>query len=103
MKSTRNRKRVTDMPYQITVEGMAEVSELLDNLGEQAEAIAAKALYEGARVMADEINDQIKKIKTAPFKYAKGGETRLPSPEEKAILETHGVGIAKFDKSGGAE
>ena len=43
----------------------------------------------------------MRSIRTAPFKYAKPGETRLPSPEEKQILLENGsMGIAKFDKNG---
>ena len=84
----------------VETEGMAEISELLAQLEENAPAVAAKALYKGSSVMAKAIFDEMDRIKTAPFRYAKNGETRLPSPEEKAILKQAGVGIAKFDKNG---
>ena len=88
------------MAYQMYIEGMAEISEMLDRMEERAPAIAAQALYEGAAVMSQAIRKEMDSIKTEPFKYAKNGEQRLPSPEEKAILEHAGVGVAKFDKNG---
>lgn len=86
------------MAYQLQVDGMAELSEMLDQMEQQAPAVAAKALYDGAGLMAEEINKGVKTIKTAPFKFKK--ETRLPSPEEKEIIEAAAAGIAKFNKDG---
>ena len=88
------------MPYYMKVDGMAELSTLLTQMAEKAPAVAAKALYEGAGVMREELAKGASTIKTAPFKYAKGGETRLPSPEELAVVNRTHVGIAKFDKNG---
>lgn len=87
------------MPFVMEIDGMAEVSELLTKLEEDAPKIAAKALYEGAGIMADEIKKGAESIRTAPFKYAREG-TRFPSPEEKEIVMKAGVGIAKFNKEG---
>jgi len=87
------------MAYQMKVDGMAEISELLSQMEEKAPAVAARALYDGAGIMADEIRKGTDTIKTAPFKYARNG-TRLPSPEEKEIVSQAAVGIAKFDKNG---
>ena len=88
------------MPYELKIDGMAEISELLEKMEQQAPAVASGALFEGAGIMAKEILSEMAKVKTAPFKYATGGEKRLPSPEEKEVLEQAGVGIAKFDKNG---
>ena len=88
------------MPYQMKVDGMVEISKMLSEMGEKAPAIAAQALYDGAGIMAAEVNKGVKSIRTAPFHYAAGGETRLPSPEEKAVVEQAAAGIAKFDKGG---
>ena len=88
------------MAYKMDIDGMSELSQLLDKLEQQAPAVAAQALYEGAGEMMTGIRKEIAAIKTEPFKYAKNGEMRLPSPEEKAILEQAGVGVAKFDKNG---
>ena len=87
------------MAYQMKVDGMAEISELLSQMEEKAPAVAARALYDGAGIMADEIRKGTETIKTAPFQYARNG-TRLPSPEEKEIVSQAAVGIAKFDKNG---
>lgn len=81
------------------VDGMTEVSDLLGKLEQQAPAVAAQALYDGAGIMAGEIRKGAESIRTAPFKYAHGS-TRLPSPEEKEIVVAAGAGIAKFSKNG---
>ena len=88
------------MPYEMKVDGMEAISELLDQMDEQVPKVAAEALYEGAGIMAAEIRKGAEAIQTAPFKYATYGEQRLPSPEEKQIVIDAGVGIAKFDKNG---
>lgn len=88
------------MHYALEVDGMAEISELLNQMEESAPGVAARALYTGAGIMADAIRHEIENIKTAPFQYAKNGEKRLPSPEEKEVLEQAAVGIAKFDRNG---
>lgn len=89
------------MPYAMKVDGMEELSETLSKMAEAAPAVASKALYKGAGIMADEIRKGAESIKTAPFSYAKDGKTRLPSPEEKAVvLAAQGEGIAKFRKNG---
>ena len=83
------------------ISGMEEISKMLDELGDAAQSVASLALYEGAGVMAKAVNEAALSIRTAPFKYAKPGETRLPSPEEKQILLENGaMGIAKFDQNG---
>lgn len=90
------------MPYVMEVDGMAEISEQLTQLGDTAPGVASQALYDGAGMMADELTKGAETIQTAPFKWAsrRRGETRLPSPEEKQIVTDAGVGIAKFKKSG---
>lgn len=88
------------MPYVMTVDGMAEISETLAKLEDAAPKIAARALYDGAGIMADEVKKQAEAIRTEPFRYANGGKTRLPSPEEKEIVMKASAGIAKFKKDG---
>lgn len=88
------------MPITAKTEGITEISEALTKLAEEAPKAAAAGLYEGAAVMRKTIEKESNGIKTAPFKYVKSGEQRLPSPEEKAILEQVGVGVAKFDRNG---
>ena len=90
------------MPYKMSTKGMDEINKMLGKLDSNANAIATHALYEGAGIVADELNRQANAIRTEPFKYARGGERRLPSPEEKdAIMGA--VGIAHFQNEGGAE
>ena len=88
------------MPYVMKVDGMAEISEALDQLEKNAAAAAAQGLYEGAGVMADEVNKAAADIRTEPFKYAARGARRLASPEEKAIVQQAAAGIAKFQTDG---
>lgn len=91
------------MPYRFETEGIKDIIKQIYAIEDQADFIAAHALYEGAAVMADAINVEAKTIKTAPFKYAKNGDTRLPSPEEKEMITSSGaMGIAKFRKRLGA-
>ena len=87
------------MPYEMKVDGMAEISETLSKLEDKAPGAAARALYKGAGIMAEEIKKGAEQIQTAPFRYVRDGASRLPSPEEKAIVLAAGAGIAKFDKN----
>lgn len=86
------------MAYELKVDGMAEISELLSKLEEAAPAIAAEALYEGAGTMSAAINSAAETIKTGPGSTRE--EARYATPEEKAEVLAAGAGIAKFDKTG---
>ena len=86
------------MAYELKVDGMAEISELLSKLEEAAPAIAAEALYEGAGTMSAAINSAAESIKTGPGSTRE--EARYATPEEKAAVLATGAGIAKFDKTG---
>ena len=88
------------MPYELKADGMTEISEALEKLEKNAAAAAAQGLYEGAGVMADEVNKSAAGIQTEPFKYAVRGDRRLPSPEEKEIVLQAAAGIARFKKDG---
>lgn len=87
------------MPYELKVEGIEAVSDMLTRLGAAAEGAAALGLYDGAGIVADQLKRSAGAIQTAPFHYVTNG-TRLPSPEEKAIVLAADAGIAKFDKNG---
>lgn len=88
------------MAVEMKATGMEDVSRMLETLETGAESAAKRGLYKGAGIMADAITERTKKIRTAPFKWAGKGETRMPSPEEKAVVERARVGIAKFDAAG---
>ena len=83
----------------VKVDGLDQLGHMLENLGNEAGEIAAGALYKGAGVVADAYSAAVDSIRTAPFKYAKAGKSRLPSPEEKAALKSK-TGIAHFRGSG---
>ena len=86
------------MPMTMKVEGLDELSRKLNDMENRAGEVAARALYAGAGVMADAYKRAVNDIRAAPFRYAFGGHTRLPSLEEKAAL-AGAAGIAKFQGS----
>lgn len=88
------------MAFKFEVKGMDELLQRMDRAPKKAAKVGAEALFEGAGVIADSVSGAVHGIRTAPFKYAKNGEKRLPSPEEKAIVESSRHGIAKFQNSG---
>lgn len=89
------------MAFSVQVEGLDELVQSIDKLGDKALDMAALSLYKGAGVMADSVSQAVRGIVTEPFHYAKSGKTRKPSPEEKAIVASAKMGVAKFQKGGG--
>ena len=87
------------MAFTFEVTGIDELINKMSKLPDNGADVAALALYEGAAVMADAVSQAVQGIDTAPFRYAKGGRKRLPSPEEKAILMQAKKGVAKFKKT----
>lgn len=87
------------MAMTMKVDGLDELSRKLSTLGDRAEEVAARALYDGAGVMADAYAQAADSIHAELFRYAFGGQKRYPSFEEKAALQGK-TGIAKFDKNG---
>lgn len=88
------------MGFSLQVDGLGELMQKMQELPKKAVDVAALALYDGAGVVADKVSQASRGIATESFKYAKGGQKRKPSPEEKAIVETAEHGIAKFKKDG---
>ena len=88
------------MAVEMKATGMEDVSRMLETLDDQADAVAKRGLYKGAGIMADTLSEASNRIRTAPFKWAGQGETRMPSPEEAAVVAKSGIGIAKFDANG---
>ena len=90
------------MAYKVSTSGIKGLTDMLKNAGDAAHDIAAESLYEGAGVMADAVTRAVDSIATEPFQYAAGGHKRLPSPEEKALLESAEKGVAHFRDNGGS-
>ena len=88
------------MPFSLEWSGTDELLRKMDKLPEKAAKIAAEALFEGADVMADAVSRAVQGIATEEFHYARGGETRMPSPEEKAIVQAQQRGVSKFKNNG---
>lgn len=76
------------------------VLEGLKDLEDSGDKIAAFALYEGAKVVADTINQSAESIQTEPFRYGTYNNKRMPTPEEKAAVMSAHAGIAKFSRAG---
>ena len=92
------------MAMTIKTDGLDDLSKMLADLGVKAEEVAARALYDGAGVMADAFTVAAKRIRAEKQqkKNPKGEHTpaRWPTPDEKdAVVKA--VGIAKFRKNGG--
>ena len=87
------------MAMTMKVDGLDELSRKLSTLGDRAEEVAARALYDGAGVMADAYAQAVDSIHAETFRYAFGGQKRPPSFEEKAAIQGK-TGIARFDKNG---
>lgn len=87
------------MSFSLQVEGIDQLMEKFKELENKAQGIAAQGLYEGAGVVADAVSRAVQGIATEPFRYAKGGNKRKPSPEEKEILNQAQKGVAKFQKN----
>ena len=78
------------MPITMKTDGTGELGEMIRNLGGKAFDAAAKALYDGAGVVADAYTTATNRIVTEKFHYLARpdltGTMRYPSPEEKAAL-----------------
>lgn len=86
------------MSFKFEVSGMEELVAKMAKLPDKGRDVAALALYEGAAIVADAVSGAVHGIATEKFHYAKF-VTRLPSPEEKAVLLKAKRGVAKFKKS----
>ena len=89
------------MAFTCVTEGMEDLLQGMEQLGNAGQGAAAAGLYEAAGVYADAVSRAVNGIAVEPFKYAAGGRKRKPSPEERAALQAvGGGGIAKFEKNG---
>ena len=87
------------MAMKMSTAGIEELGAMLAKLGNRADEVASRSLYEGAGIVANAFKTATSSIATSPFKYAARGKTRLPSPDEKAALKGKS-GIANFRQRG---
>lgn len=78
--------------------GLDEYLAQLGNLSERADGLAGRAIYEGAKIVADQIRKNIESlpVQDGPVK----GKRRDPYPDEKEGLLA-GLGVAKKKVSDG--
>ena len=86
------------MAFTFEVSGMEDLIAKMAKLPDKGADVSALALYEGAAIVADAVSRAVQGIATEEFHYTKFG-TRLPSPEEKAVLLGAKRGVAKFKKN----
>ena len=86
------------MAMTVKVNGLETISMMLQDLGDKAEGIASRGLFEGAGIMADEIRKEAGSIRTGPG--ASRESARYATQEEKQIVMNAAAGIAKFKKNG---
>ena len=92
------------MPGGMNTDGIEELDRMLEDLGTMAGPIAARALYDGAAVVADEYAKAVKSIKTGPRNWPGNmrNKARYALPEEKAALMGK-TGVSRFNSDGGPE
>jgi len=81
----------------MSTNGTEELMTMLNKLGDQAQGIAAQALYEGAGVVADAYAAAAGSIVTTSRRRHNEPGGRLPTKEEKAML-VNSIGVARFNK-----
>lgn len=80
--------------------GLDEYLSQLEDLEFRADGMAGAAIFEGAKIVADQIRANIQAMPTSPTQTVHDGERRNPWPVEKAgMLE--GLGISKKSNDGG--
>lgn len=92
------------MPGGMETNGVEELDRMLENLGTMAGPIAARALYDGAAVVADAYASAVRSIKTGPRNWPGNmrNKARYATPEEKAALVGK-TGVSNFRSDGGPE
>lgn len=88
------------MARNLTVSGLDLLFDQLRAAEAKCQDVAAKGVYVGAGIIADEVRRQINSIQTAQHGVSIG-DVRLPTDAEKAILQQeHVMGIVPFTKNG---
>lgn len=85
------------MPGGIKVNGLPEIEEMLNRLGESAYKVGKAALYEGAKVVADSYTAAVNSIAVSARRWHNEPGGRLPTRAERDALK---IGIARFRDDG---
>lgn len=85
----------------VTVTGLDSYEKMLNSLGANASGAMSMALYDGAKVMADELRKKIQSLPTVSglenfLAYGRGQQNKLSNRQKAGLLE--GLGIADFEK-----
>lgn len=84
------------------VTGMAEFGKKLQQLGGAGEAIAKMGVYDGAKVIVEEVKKSIRSLPEEKMRFLKKGDRfSVLTDRNKADLVEH-LGIASMDTIGGA-
>lgn len=80
--------------YQWT--GLEEYAEKLAKLGDNAEKVCRTAVYEMAKVVADQVKENIKALPSVPDSenikaWKKGEKARLTAGQKKGLIESFGI------------
>ena len=71
----------------------------LSALATRSEGVAKKALYEGAKVVADKIHGNLSALPTEKYRYLQSGEqfSGLPQDQKDDLLNSFGVTPIKYE------
>lgn len=89
----------------LTLTGFDEYYSKLERLGAESENVCKKAVYQGAKVLADQISDSINSLPAVKEvdnlkAYKSGEKSQLSIAQKKGLKD--GLGIAPFKIEGGA-
>lgn len=85
-----------------TITGFDTVFSMLAQLGQAGEAIEKEAIYEGAKIMADALKEEIRAMPAVPESenlkaYKTGGKSRLSIKQKEGLLNAMGIAPISAD------
>lgn len=86
----------------ITFKSSDEYTLKLSRLAGRSREVAGKAIYEGAKVVADQIKENLNALPAEKFRYLKDGEkfTGVPKQQKEDLIESFGVTPLDHDRNG---
>lgn len=84
------------------IQGLDEYAVALSRLGKASDAIAKKAVYAGAGIVADQIRRNLSALPEEKFRFLRGEDTFTGTPErqKKDLLESLGITEIDIDNQG---